>query len=171
MTPITLAGLRSGTVLAAALLALAACGGNSPTPTAGPTVGAPATTAAPAPAAPAGAAASTPATSAAPPAAGSGKVTFDGDYTGTVTAVECDGTGPGFVIQVGVTFGAGPGSVPGTVSAQEFGWRDPFGDQFDSGYLSTPLVTDGKSYVLDGVKLTDQSNGKTITAHGTLGCP
>jgi hypothetical protein len=120
------------------------------------------------------ASATSPATPAAGPAvaSASGSVTFDGAYKGSVTSVTCIGSGPSTTAHFNVTFSGDSGtSYTGDLSASEFGFRAPDGTDFDSGFLSKPLGTDGKRFVLDGIVVKDQQSGKSVTTHGTLACP
>jgi hypothetical protein len=96
-------------------------------------------------------------------------VTFDGDFTGSVKIVQCSGSGANASAQVNVTFSNGS-SYPGTFGATEFGFQGP-SNEFDSGFLNTPLDSDGNGFVLDGLKATDADSGKSVTMHGTLRCP
>jgi hypothetical protein len=96
-------------------------------------------------------------------------VTFDGDYTGSVKIIQCAGSGPTASAQVNATF-TGGSSYPGTFGPTEFGFQGP-STEFDSGFLNTPLDSDGNGFVLDGLKATDAGSGKSVTMHGTLRCP
>ena len=146
-----------------------------------PTSAAPSTAAAAAsvaPAASAPASAGAPAASAAPAsaqassaqvgAAGSGAVTFSGSYSGTLTAVLCVGSGPNTTAQFTASF-TGESGHPGNIDSMEFGFEGPDRTQFDSGFLSKTLDTDGEGFVLDGIVVKD-SSGKSVTMHGTLRC-
>jgi hypothetical protein len=135
---------------------------------------APSTSAAAAPA-PSSAAAGSPApasASASEPAAaaGSGAVTFDGDYSGTLTSILCVGSGPTTTASFNAAFTDKPGTFTGDISSTEFGFVGPDNTQFDSGFLNKALDTDGKGFVLDGIVAKDES-GKSVTMHGTLVCP
>lgn len=131
-------------------------------------------TSAPAPAATAAAAASasvapvnTAPSSAA--AAGSGAVSFDGSYSGTLNVITCVGSGATTTAQFNASFTGKPEKFPGTIGSAEFGFEGPDRTQFDSGFLSKALDTDGNGFVLDGIVAKD-SSGKSVTMHGTLRC-
>jgi hypothetical protein len=129
--------------------------------------------AAPASAAPAGGAASSAASSPASApaaAAGSGSVTFDGDYSGKLTTIVCVGSGPITTASFDVAFTGQPGDFTGNIGASEFGFQGPSGLDFDSGFLDKTLDTDGKGFDLDGIVAKDEG-GKSVTMHGTLVCP
>ena len=131
------------------------------------------TSAAASSAAPASAAASAvvgSAASAPTAAAGSGPVTFDGSYSGTLTNVLCVGGGPTTTASFNAAFTGKPGTFTGDISSTEFGFVGPDNTQFDSGFLNKALDTDGKGFVLDGIVAKDES-GKSVTMHGMLVCP
>ena len=131
------------------------------------------TSAAASSAAPASAAASAvvgSAASAPAAAAGSGAVTFDGSYSGTLTNVLCVGSGPTTTASFDAAFTGKPGTLTGDISSTEFGFLGPDNTQFDSGFLNKALDTDGKGFDVDGIVAKDES-GKSVTMHGTLVCP
>ena len=113
--------------------------------------------------------ASAPAASAPAGAAGSGAVTFTGSYSGTLDTIVCVGSGPTTTAQFNASF-TGEAGHPGNISSMEFGFEGPDNTQFDSGFLSKTLDTDGLGFVLDGIVAKD-SSGKSVTMHGTLRCP
>jgi hypothetical protein len=155
------------TLISAAMLATAACSSSSPgQPKATATTPAAASTLPSTSAQPSVAPSSTPSGSAATSATA---VTFDGDYTGSVKIIECSGSGSTASAQVNATFSDGA-SYPGTFGSTEFGFQGP-STEFDSGFLNTPLDSDGNGFVLDGIKATDADSGKSVTMHGTLRCP
>ena len=131
---------------------------------------APSTSVAAAPTSSAATAASTnPAPASAAPA-GSGAVTFDGDYSGKLTSIVCVGSGPTATASFNAAFTGQPGTFPGNISSTEFGFQGPADTDFDSGFLNNALDTGGKGFVLDGIVAKDEG-GKSVTMHGTLVCP
>jgi hypothetical protein len=160
------------TLISGAMLATAACSTSSPgqpkatatTPAAAPIL--PSTSAEPGVVPSSVVPSSTPSGGAATSATA---VTFDGDYTGSVKVIECSGSGATASAQVNATFSDGHG-YPGTFGPTEFGFQGP-SNEFDSGFLNTPLDSDGNGFVLDGLKATDADSGKSVTMHGTLRCP
>ena len=98
-------------------------------------------------------------------------VTFDGAYSGTMKIMDCVGTGPTTTASVTMVFdGAASTSYTGNISSTELGWEGPDDPDYDSGFLNTPLDTDGKGFDLDGIKVKNE-DGKVVTLHGTLHCP
>jgi hypothetical protein len=102
-------------------------------------------------------------------ASGSGSVTFDGSYSGKLTDIVCIGSGPTTTASFNAAF-TGQGALPGNISATEFGFEGPDNTQFDSGFLTKALDTDGKGFDVDGIVAKDEG-GKSVTMHGTLVCP
>lgn len=102
-------------------------------------------------------------------AAGSGSVTFDGDYSGKLTSIVCVGSGPNTTASFDVAFTGQPGDFTGNISSTEFGFQGPSGLDFDSGFLKNTLDTDGKGFDVDGIVAKDEG-GKSVTMHGTLVC-
>ncbi|HZV25623.1 MAG TPA: hypothetical protein VFG00_04960 [Acidothermaceae bacterium] len=101
---------------------------------------------------------------------GSGAVTFDGSYSGTLTTIVCVGSGSTTTASFKATFTGTPDSYPGDIAASEFGFQGPDNTEFDSGFLKKALDSDGKGFVVDGIVAKD-SSGKSVTMHGTLVCP
>jgi hypothetical protein len=98
-------------------------------------------------------------------------VTFDGAYSGTMKIMDCVGTGPTTTVSVTMVFdGVASTSYTGNISSAELGWEGPDNTEYDSGFLNTPLDTDGKGFDLDGIKVKNE-DGKVLTLHGTLHCP
>jgi hypothetical protein len=98
-------------------------------------------------------------------------VTFDGAYSGTMKIMGCAGTGPTTTVSVTMVFdGVASTSYTGNISSTELGWEGPDNTDYDSGFLNTPLDTDGKGFDLDGIKVKNE-DGKVVTLHGTLHCP
>jgi hypothetical protein len=98
-------------------------------------------------------------------------VTFDGAYSGTMKIMNCVGTGPTTTVSVTMVFdGVASTSYTGNISSTELGWEGPDNTDYDSGFLNTPLDTDGKGFDLDGIKVKNE-DGKVVTLHGTLHCP
>jgi hypothetical protein len=102
--------------------------------------------------------------------AGSGAVTFSGDYSGKLTSIVCVGSGPTTTASFNAAFTGESGTFPGNISSTEFGFQGPADTDFDSGFLNNALDTDGKGFVLDGIVAKDEG-GKSVTMHGTLVCP
>jgi hypothetical protein len=104
-------------------------------------------------------------------ATGNTAVTFDGAYSGTMKIMDCEGTGPTTTVSVTMVFdGVASTSYTGNISSTELGWEGPDNTDYDSGFLNTPLDTDGKGFDLDGIKVKNE-DGKVVTLHGTLHCP
>jgi hypothetical protein len=83
----------------------------------------------------------------------------------------CVGTGPTTTVSVTMVFdGVASTSYTGNISSTELGWEGPDNTDYDSGFLNTPLDTDGKGFDLDGIKVKNE-DGKIVTLHGTLHCP
>jgi hypothetical protein len=167
--------------MALLLMSVPACSSSAKHPAAGASQPAAVTSAAPAPATQTSAPASTVETSSAPAAVpsaatpatsggGSGGVTFDGAYTGTLKITTCLGSGSSTTASVDADYSTGE-KLSGTVSSSEFGFEGPNNTQFDSGFQKSPLDVDGSGFKLDGLKVTDPGAGKTLTMHGTLHCP
>jgi hypothetical protein len=98
-------------------------------------------------------------------------VTFDGAYSGTMKIMDCVGTGPATTVSVTMVFdGVTSTSYTGNISSTELGWEGPDNKDYDSGFLNTPLDTDGKGFDLDGIEVKNE-DGKVVTLHGTLHCP
>jgi predicted flap endonuclease-1-like 5' DNA nuclease len=174
---LTTAACHSKSTSSAAPTTSASSAASSTSPAAAPASAAPAS-AAPASAAPASAAASSAAPSSAAAssaasapaaAAGSGSVTFDGSYSGKLTDIVCIGSGPTTTASFHAAF-TGQGALPGDISANEFGFQGPADTDFDSGFLTKALDTDGKGFDVDGIVAKDEG-GKSVTMHGTLVCP
>ena len=99
-----------------------------------------------------------------------GAVTFDGDYTGTITVIQCVGSGPTTTVQVNANFTSPTSQLPGSFGSTELGFEGPNNTQFDSGFLNKALDSDGKGFNVEGIKVKDPDSGKTLTLHGTLHC-
>jgi hypothetical protein len=85
--------------------------------------------------------------------------------------MDCVGTGPATTVSVTMVFdGVASASYTGNIGSMELGWEGPDNTDYDSGFLSTPLDTDGKGFHLDGIKVKNE-DGKVVTLHGTLRCP
>ncbi len=64
------------------------------------------------------------------------------------------GTGPNTTVSVTMVFdGVASTSYTGNISSTEVGWEGPDTTDYDSGFLNTPLDTDGKGLTLTGSKL------------------
>ena len=85
--------------------------------------------------------------------------------------LNCVGTGPSTTVSVTMVFdGVASTGHTGNISSTELGWEGPDNTDYDSGFLSKPLDSDGKGFALDGIKVKNE-DGKVVTLHGTLHCP
>ncbi|MEO8457124.1 MAG: hypothetical protein ABI559_04865 [Chloroflexota bacterium] len=103
-------------------------------------------------------------------ASGTGSVTFDGAYSGTLVIDQCVGSGANTTASVKAAFDGSTTTYAGDISANEYGFQGPDGAEFDSGFLSTSIDPNGSGFDFDGTSAKDASSGKTLNLHGTLVC-
>lgn len=163
---------RSALTLAALLLSypvLAGCSSPSPASSeAGGSVSAAPASAAPPSAASPSAASPASATAPAESGSGSGKITFHGKLSGTMTMFVCHEGGPA---QLNVAVDGQDTTYAGLIDADDFTFVAPGSTGYTLAKGASKPQVSGKTYTVKNTELVGITNDDTVTADGSVTCP